>query len=406
MSCQVLRLKPCQMRRVLLQRQGLMRPPGRRLSKPCLATMLHAIGFVQVDSIATLERAHHMILFSRAQTYRRGDLSTLLERDRELFENWTHDASIIPSTFFPHWRHRFAAARAELARRWHIGRRAGWQREVRGILERIERNGELRARDLVSRRGQGAPGDSWWDWHPSKTALEFLWRTGRLAVSRREGFQKVYDLTERVIPQRYRDAQPSRAESVDWACTSALERLGVATAGELAAFWGAVTPREAAAWAKAQSDRVLVPAIIGVDGNVRTRRAYAAPDVVEQVGALPAPPSRMRILSAFDPVLRDRARVERLFGFHFRIEVFVPANRRRYGYYVCPLLEGERLVGRIDARAARERNALIVRALWWEPGIRAGAERSRRLDAELERLRRFLGLARVEFEDGWSRTLT
>jgi uncharacterized protein len=170
---------------------GLAVPPRKALSREDLRDTVHDLGFVQVDSIGTVERAHHHILFSRNQTYRQRDLHRLIEKDRLLFENWTHDASIIPSDFFPYWRHRFAREKARLETRWWKERLEAGRAEMGRVIDRIAREGPLRARDFEARE---KPSTGWWDWHPSKAALEFLWRTGELAICRRDSFQKVYDL--------------------------------------------------------------------------------------------------------------------------------------------------------------------------------------------------------------------
>jgi uncharacterized protein YcaQ len=142
-------------------------------------------------------------------------------------------------------------------------------------------------------------------------------------------------------------------------------------------------------------------AVEGADGS--RRHSLARPDVLARAADAPAPPGRLRVLSPFDPALRDRARAERLFGFHYRIEVFVPEAQRRYGYYVFPLLEGAGLVGRIDMKARRDAGVLQVRALWPEAGVRFGAGRLARLEVELDRMARFAGCDRVGFDDGWLR---
>jgi uncharacterized protein YcaQ len=246
-------------------------------------------------------------------------------------------------------------------------------------------------------RGKGG----WWDWHPSKAALEYLWQVGELSITRREGFRKVYDLTERVIPAAFRNAAHSKAETVDWACRSALARLGFATSGEIAAYWKAVTPEEAKGWVAAALARGEVDeiAVEGADGSLR--RSVAFPGLPAETP--PEPPARVRILSPFDPALRDRARAERLFGFHYRIEVFVPEAQRRWGYYVFPVLEGARLIGRVDAKAQRDRGALSVRAFWPEAGVRMGKGRVAALDDALQRLAGFAGCDRVEAAPDWLR---
>lgn len=384
-------------RRIFLATQGLSRPRGA-LSKAGLLELIESIGFVQVDSIATVERAHHHILFARNPTYRREHLTALLEEDGALFEHWTHDAAIIPSAFFPYWKHRFARARATLAERWRSWHENGFETYVEHVLERVRAEGRLMARDFEQEAGK-RPAGGWWNWHPEKTALEYHWRTGALAIAGREGFQKVYDLTERVIPARHRGGEATPDAFLDWACTSALERLGFATSGEIAAFWDLVTPEEAKGWVEANRDRLEPVLIECVGSKPRASHAFAGSAAI--FDSLPAAPARLRVLSPFDPLLRDRARAERLFGFNYRIEVFVPAEKRVYGYYVFPILEGDRMVGRIDMKADRKAGTLDVRRLWLEPGVRASGGRLAALDAELARLGRFAGVERTVYLDGW-----
>lgn len=371
------------------------------LRKGQLLQTILDLGFVQVDSVNVLERAHHHILFSRGAGYRRADLAALVEKDRSLFENWTHDASIIPSSFFPYWKHRFASEKARLRTRWksHFGAE-DFDADIARVHRRVARHGPAMARDFEGDKPGSGPGSGWWNWHPSKAALEYMWRTGELAISRREGFQKVYDLTERVIPPEHFMAEVDRAQFVDWACRQALSRLGFATRGEIAAFWALVTPQEADDWI-ARNRAELVPVRIETVDAAKPRAAFALPGAAEAALDAPPPPDKVRIVSPFDPLMRDRARMERLFGFSYRIEIFVPEAKRQYGYYVYPVLRGDRVAGRIDVKTERERDALVVRAFWPEKGIRPSKALLAKLEAELERLRRFSGTRRVEFADGW-----
>ena len=372
---------------------------GGPMRRPRLLRTIHDLGFVQVDSVNVLERAHHHILFSRGAGYRHADLAALVEKDRSLFENWTHDASIIPSSFFPYWKHRFASEKARLRQRWkrHFGAE-DFDADIARVLNRIARDGPAMARDFEGDK----PSTGWWDWHPSKAALEYLWRTGELAIARRQGFQKVYDLTERVIPGAHFAAEVDRPAFIDWACRQALARLGFATRGEVAGFWALATPREVDGWVALNRDE-LVPVRVEIADGGKPRAAFALPGAVEAALAAPAPSDKVRIVSPFDPLMRDRARMERLFGFSYRIEIFVPEAKRQYGYYVYPVLRGDRVAGRIDVKAERERDALCVRAFWPEAGVRPSKALLRKLEAELERLRRFCGVGRVEFADGWLR---
>lgn len=360
---------------------------------------IEQLGFVQLDSITTVERAHHMILRARWPGYRSAQLAPLLEDHRSLFEHWTHDASIIPTAYFPHWKHRFARDRERLVERWRTWRGDGYLANVDEVLKRIADHGPVSSSEVGEGEDRGSGG--WWEWHPSKTALEYLWRCGHIAVARREGFRKVYDLTERVIPAHHAAACPEPEETVDWACTAALDRLGFATSGEIAAFFATVTPDEAKAWcAKGLTSGELIEIEVeGADGALR--RCLARPGIMDE--AAPEPTGRVRILSPFDPALRDRNRAERLFGFFYRIEVFVPENKRKFGYYVFPVLEGDRLIGRIDAKADRQTSTLAVRAFWPERGVKPGAGRVQRLEAELDRLARFADCDRVSFAADWLR---
>lgn len=391
-------------RRLLLERQGLCRPPRRKLAAVGLQTLIEDLGYVQLDSISTVARAHHMILFARNETYRPELLARLIERDRSLFENWTHDAAVIPTAFFPYWQHRFAREKEALRARWQKWRRDGFLDAMDKVLTHVTTEGPTRARDLTPKNDgtKKSAESSWWDWHPAKTALEYHWRCGALSVCRREGFQKVYDLTDRVIPEAHRGPPPDLAAFRDWACREALARLGIASSSEIAGFWHLVSPKEAASWCKdklASGD--LMELLIAPADKGKPRPAYALPGTLEEIHDLPPAPPRIRALSPFDPAIRNRQRLERIFGFDYRIEVFVPAAKRRYGYYVFPLLEGERLIGRIDMKHDKQADALKVSSLWLEPKVRLTPARQGRLEAELDRQRRFIGAAHLRFNDGY-----
>ncbi|MBS0126335.1 winged helix-turn-helix domain-containing protein [Thetidibacter halocola] len=386
-------------RRLFLHAHGLGETPSGPGKGADLLALIQELGFVQVDSVRTVERAHDMILFARRPAYRPAHLAPLLERDRSLFEHWTHDAAVIPTDFWPHWRLRFARDRHRLAERWRKWRGDGFHGKLEEVLAHVRDHGPVTSGEMGQDEGRSSGG--WWDWHPSKTALEFLWRSGALSVTRREGFRKVYDLTERVVPEGIRAHRPSEADSIDWLCHAALDRLGFATSGEIAAFWDIVTPTEAKDWLAAQAKRSAVVPVTVTQADGGLRQCHARPETLDALSDVPDPPGRLRVLSPFDPALRDRKRAERLFGFHYRIEIFTPAPQRRYGYYVFPLLEGDRLAGRIDM--ARAGDALHVAALWPERGIRWGAGRQDRLEAELHRTARFAGLERVTWADDWRR---
>ncbi len=388
-------------RRLFLDRHALAEQPTGPSKGGDLGALIHRLGFVQLDSINTVARAHDMILFSRRPSYRPKNLKGLYEKDRGLFEHWTHDAAVIPMEFYPHWKLRFQRDSARLKSQWKTWRRDGFEEQLDTVLRQIRDHGSVCSSDVGKDEKKGSGG--WWDWHPSKTALEYLWRSGALSVTGRDGFQKRYDLTERVIENSMQTANPapSKDETIDWCCNAALDRLGFATSGELAAFWATVTSAEAKNWCTQNlaTGNIIPVEIIGADGTMRA--CIARPDIIEQAPQIAPPPGRIRVLSPFDPALRDRARTQRLFGFHYRIEVFVPAPKRKYGYYVFPLIEADRLIGRIDMKAHRDIGILKVAALWPEPKTRWSAARTSRLESELSRVCRFCGLDKVEFANDW-----
>jgi len=243
--------------------------------------VIHDLGFVQLDSINTVARAHDLILWSRRPRYQPKALKALYEQDRRLFEHWTHDAAVIPLEFYPHWHLRRRRDAERLKSRWSKDRRTGFEAQFKIVLDHIRDHGACGSSDVGKDEKRGSGG--WWDWHPSKTALEYLWRSGALAVVGREGFQKKYDLTERVLDEGLCDASqmPAEEETVAWCCAQAMARLGFATHGELAAFWAHVSPAEAKVWCLTEvaAGRLIEIEIEGADRSLKT--AFARPEVLE-----------------------------------------------------------------------------------------------------------------------------
>ncbi len=384
-------------RRSFLGKHGLIERPSGAGKGDDLAAVIDNLGFVQLDSVNTFARAHDLILWSRRQQYRPKALQHLLHRDRRLFEHWTHDAATIPIESFAHWKLRFRRDAVRMEARWKEWRRGDVVAKIDDVLRHISDNGCCTSGDVGTDESRGSGG--WWDWHPSKTALEYLWRSGQVSVLRRDGFTKVYDLTERVIPAKHLNRHHHEQDTIEWCCAGALDRLGFATSGELAAFWDHVTPAEAKDWCRdaLAEGRIIEVDVACVDGKLR--RSFAWPDLMDR--PVPDPLPRVRILSPFDPALRDRKRAERLFGFHYRIEIFMPEPKRQYGYYVFPVMEGDGLIGRIDMK--RENGVLVVRAFWPEEGVRMGSGRLAALQTELTRAAAFGGCGEITYATDWLR---
>jgi hypothetical protein len=378
-------------RRLWLDAQGLSVAPTGPVDLP---GTIRKLGFVQLDTIRVVARAHDHILWSRNQNYREPMLEKCLGQDRHVFEHFTHDASVIPMEFYPMWRRQFRRLE-EKVRGWEWHRGMLDEEGRADIRRRIEAEGPLSTKafdtKIVGKREM-------WRRPPHKLALDYMWYAGELSTSHREGFTKFYDLTTRVIPDHHRETEHDDEVQVDWLCREALDRLAFGTPGDIQRFWAAADLGEVKDWTEANAGELVPVEIESVSGQWTA--ALAPADIEARLEAAPAPVSRLRILNPFDPVIRDRNRLTRLFGFDYRIEIFVPAAKRQWGYYVYPLLEGDRFVGRIEVKADREKGELSVHNLWHEPGVKWTDARAARLDAELARMARFVGADEVVWQTG------
>lgn len=390
-----IRISAADARRLFMALQGLCDDPARPgAGKPAaLGKLIRRMGFVQIDTINVVDRAHHLILATRANDFTSASLQELAGPRRQLFEHWTHDASLIPTEFFAHWRPRFERAKGRSWHRTQLG--DDRDRVIDLVRTRIRNEGPLRSKDFEHAGVRGVT--SWWNWKPAKLALDYLWRIGELYIVARENFQKVYDLTERAVPHLHTRAVLSADEHVDWACAAALDRLGVATAPELSRFWNHVDLATVRKWMQAavKSGRAIEVEVEAMNGE-EPKHAIAPADIARRLKKLKQVPPITRLLCPFDPVIRDRARLHRLFNFDYRFEAFVPAPKRVHGYYVMPILEGDTLVGRVDPKFHRDQGVLEIKRVWWEPGVKVTRVRRRSLESAAQGLASAVGAGRVE----------
>lgn len=372
-----LRISNREARRLWLNLQGLAATP---IDTSDNLAIIRKLGFVQLDSIQNVTRAHHHILWSRNPSYREEMLGHLLAQDRSVFEHFTHDASILPMEFYPKWSRQFARLEAKISQ-WESYQSANRNGEHAAIKRRIEAEGPLSSHDFDSKVvGKKAM----WDRPPHKRALDHMWYAGELATSHRSNFVKHYDLRGRVIPPHLLSGHPADREQIDWLCHGALDRLGFATAGEVQRFWGAVSAAETKSWLGSAAEHLQSVEIESATGD--WLKCLAPASLEARLNDAVTATSRLRIVNPFDPAVRDRDRLLRLFGFDYRIEIFVPPAQRKWGYYVYPLLEGDRFIGRIELKSDRKLGVLTVKRLWAEPVIKWTETRSAKLDAELGRL--------------------
>ncbi len=370
-------------RALALAAQGFGRRPARP-GPARLAALLVRLGAVQLDSVNVVARSHELAVYSRLGAYRPADLHRVAYRRRVVFEYWGHAASWLPMAEYRWFLPRMLA---------HRERPRGWWSEVRQrhghlagpILARIRDEGPLTAAAFEDdRKGRG----SWWDWKPAKLVLEDLFDQGVLMVAdRRHGFQRVYDLAERVLPPDVDTRPPAAIDAAAHLMARAAAALGVATARDLADYFRVRPPHAKPALAALVESARLVPA--RVEGW--RQPAYLPAEALDGRPRRPRHPPVL--LSPFDSLIWTRDRTARLFGFDFALEIYTPEAKRRYGYYVLPLLADGRLVGRADVKHERTDGTLVVAAAHLEPGC--PAETAEAMGRALADLAAFLGATRV-----------
>ncbi len=391
-----LRLSAAAARRIAIAAQGLDRARPAKPTRAHIAREIARLGLLQIDAVNVVARAHYMPLFARLGGYD----SALLDghwfgRKRTCFEYWGHEASILPYALQPLLRWRMAAARkgepfrrgaGELnAERWLAYAKEN-RAYLRSVLDEIRVRGPLGASELSEAGERRGP---WWGWSDGKMATEFLFRTGELTAAARRGFERVYDLPERVHPTDVLAAPtPTRADAIRALAQRGLAAMGVATAHDISDYFRLPLPYMAETMAALVEEGAALP--VDIEG-------WNKPAFLDPAARQPRRIEAAALLCPFDPLIWERGRVQRLFGFDYRIEIYVPAEKRRYGYYVFPFLLNDQLVARLDLKADRAADALIVQAAHLEPGAEARAT-VEALTRELDAMRTWLGLEKVRVE--------
>ncbi|WP_438352490.1 winged helix-turn-helix domain-containing protein [Microbacterium sp. CJ88] len=381
-------LSAAEARRVALAAQGFARPRPTVAGTRQLNLAIARMGVLQIDSVNVFARSHYLPLFSRLGAYDTAALDRLLFARRAPYvESWAHVAAFIPAA---DWA-LFAFRREDLAAKH--GAPGGWVDEHREIVDwvraELAARGPLRPAQIEHDAKQSARGP-WWDWDVVKSALEYLWLFGEVAIAGRRGFERRYGLAEHVIPAETLAAPVPRDEAIRELVRRAARAYGVATASDLGDYWRIKDrPRLLTAIAELVDAGELAPVTVaGWTSAGRPARAWMHRDA-----ALPRRIDATAILTPFDPVVWFRDRAQRLFDFEYRIEIYTPAPQRRYGYYSLPILVGDDVVGRVDLKADRAASTLRVQSAWWEHGRPADA--AERVAAELETAARWQGLERI-----------
>ena len=373
-------------RRIALAAQGVAAPRPARSAPAAIRRVFDRVRLIQVDSVNVLVRAQELPLWTRLGAHDRDALGAGVTR-RELFEYWAHEASLVPVALQPLLRWRMEDARAG-AGVWRTI--ATFARERRGfvdeILAEIRSRGPLSAGELTA-GGPKTRSSAWWGWSEHKRALEFLFWAGELTATRRAAtFERVYDLPARVLPAEVIAAPtPARADAQRELLRVAAGALGVATAADLADYFRIRPPVARPLLGELVERGELIAATV---------EGWREPAFLDPAARAPRRVDAAALVSPFDSLIWHRPRTERLFDFHYRLEIYTPAPKRRFGYYVLPFLLGDRLVARVDLKADRAAGALRVPGAFAEPGVERRTV-ARALAGELRAMAAWLGLDRV-----------
>lgn len=370
-------------RRLAIHCQGLNTRWKLPAGKEGAAQVVDQLGYVQIDTISVIERAHHHVLGTRQRGYHSSMIYELLV-DRTVFEYWAHAAAYLPFADFRYYLARMRgyrkAKRAEEFRRAH-------PRLLNQVLQRIKKEGPLSSSDFEHKSSERGP---WWDWKPAKQALEILLDRGELMVTARDNFRRVYDLAERVVPSGIDTREPGPDEVARHFARRALVVHGVATVAEAGKMFGNRGAKTALA------EMVIAGEAIEVRVTGDEEVSYALPEVLETVPARLS--NGVHLLSPFDNLTIDRDRLERLFGFCYRIECYTPEAKRRYGYFTLPILWKGKLVGRLDPKAERKKKRFLVRKVVLEPSFRSDEAFASGLAKSLAEFAKFNGCNEIRVE--------
>ncbi|MCZ6579819.1 MAG: winged helix DNA-binding domain-containing protein [Gammaproteobacteria bacterium] len=348
-------VSPGKLRRIALNQQGLLKIDSFGRGKAATLRVVEHLGYVQIDTISVVARAHHHVLWSRVSNYAPKFLDQLVKQ-RQLFEYWYHAASWLPMRDYRFALPRMASINGD--RSWF---ESSDNKLIDHILERVRAEGPLRARDFEdTRTGK----KQWWDWKPAKQALEQLFMQGELMVSGRKGFQKVYDLAERVLPDWVDTRHPDMEEYASYLIDTTLAAHGFATQKTITYL------RKGQALRDAISEQLEARIETGVLTRFKlgdNSTAYVNPELLET--RAPHCSATVRILSPFDNLVIQRERGRELFDFDYQIECYVPQPQRQFGYFCLPILYRDRLVGRIDCKAHRKQQKLELKSVYIEQKV-------------------------------------
>ncbi len=374
-------------RRLALYAQGLDGHWDLPPNKEGAAQTIERLGYVQIDTIYVIARAHHHTLWTRHPTYQPDMLHALLSEDRRVFEWWTHAMSYIPMRDYRYYRPRMGIKAVGARRRKLLEENPGILDHVR---QRIREEGPLGSADFKKPKDFNG---GWWNWKPAKHALEALFNMGELMVTKRHNFQRIFDLTERVLPSDVDTTPPSQEDMQQYRLHLKLDKLGIVRERDVSGGRHRINMDRL-------EESVERGEIIRLEiEQLEDAPCYAPTHTLNAVTQSQSHSPQLHILSPFDNFTIRRRWMEAFFNFDYRLECYTPAAKRQYGYFVLPILWGDRFIGRMDSKADRKPKTFIVRALYFEPDFDAYEAALPALANKLRAFANFNGCENFEIEN-------
>ena len=342
--------------------------------------VIEHLGYVQIDTISVVERAHHHTIWARVNDYKKSYLDELIEKDKTVFEYWSHAAAYLPMRdyrFSLYRKNRFLTGE----KKWYLNKKG-----TKFVYDRIVAEGPLQSKDFEEKKKK----QGWWEWKESKQALEQLFMEGKLMVAKRQGFQKVYDITERVLPKGVNDKLPTEKEYAQYLITKTIRANGLAANEEIGYLRRHAKTVIGNVIHEMEETGLILPLKIKGEGK---EIFYTTQQNLDLASGHKANKT-VNILSPFDNSVIQRNRLKRIFDFDYTIECYVPELKRQYGYFCLPVLYGDTFIGRIDCKAQRSEQVLIVKNMFYEK--KADEKSKEALSKALKKFAAFNGCIKIK----------
>ena len=387
-----IKITAIQARRIALHSSLLYGQTKLPKGKNGLLAVINKLGYTQIDTISVIERAHHHTLWTRCQDFKPEYLHQLQSQERSIFEYWGHAMSYLPMDDYRFYTHSFKRF-LKPSDKWSRMRLEKTKTILPKIMKRIKDEGALGSKDFDN--GGKKKNSGWWDWHPAKIGLELLYWQGKLMISERKNFHRLYDLTKRVLPDNIDTTNPSKSEQAQFWIKRALQSYGIATVGEINKHLNHCDKKEIE---KQLQKLISSSQIIQVEVNGLADSYYMNEEYFETIYPIKKKSDKLHILSPFDNAVIQRDRIKKLFDFEYTIECYLPKPKRKYGYFVLTILWGDKLVGRLDAKADRKAKDLIIHNIYLESNFQLSDNFTASLAGKLQSFAQFNSCATISIK--------